>query len=561
MTVLWASQTGNAEEFAATAVQRLTESGIRPRLLDMDSCELDVLTGDVLVVTSTFGDGGPPDNGAGFWTRLDDSANRLTGMRYAVFALGDSSYDDFCGHGRKLDTLFADRGAKQLLPRQDCEPDFDEPGARWLDAVIAALSEAGDHGAGDDLGGGGPSTGFRSGTATGVLERSAPAPLPVRRTAPTTFTRIAPVAAPLLGNEVLTAPDAAKEVRRISFDLSGLEARYEVGDSLGVRPTNCPSLVGEWLAATGLDGYREVEAGGAEMSLEQALCTHYDITKVSRGLLEFVAGHNPSNRLAKLLRRDNRNELASYLWDRQLVDVLGDFPVHADRVEWLDVLGKLRPRQYSISSSPLVSPDRVELTVGVVRYGDPTATGSAARRGGVCSTFLADRSANAMVPIFLQRAPHFRPPLDPGTPMIMVGPGTGIAPFRGFLHERRAQGATGRNWLFFGDQHAAQNFYYRTELEDMFRTGHLSRLDLAFSRDQRERIYVQHRMIEHGAELWSWLRDGAHFYVCGDAARMAEDVDDALLRIARIHGKLDEDGALAFKKQLIAEKRYVRDVY
>jgi sulfite reductase alpha subunit-like flavoprotein len=203
----------------------------------------------------------------------------------------------------------------------------------------------------------------------------------------------------------------------------------------------------------------------------------------------------------------------------------------------------------------------VELTVGIVRYGDPAAAGSAARRGGVCSTFLADRAADAAVPIFLQRAPHFRPPLDPTVPMIMVGPGTGIAPFRGFLHERRALGATGRNWLFFGDQHAAQNFYYRAELEDMFRTGHLSRLDLAFSRDQRERIYVQHRMIEHGAELWSWLRDGAHFYVCGDAARMAADVDEALLRIARIHGKLDEEGALAFKKQLTAEKRYVRDVY
>src|SRR5690606_14602924 len=231
------------------------------------------------------------------------------------------------------------------------------------------------------------------------------------------------------------------------FDLGDTDARYEVGDSLGVWPSNCPSLVGEFLDAAGLAAGRTVTAGDTEMPLEQALRTHFDIARVSRDLLEFVAGRNPSNRLAKLLRRDNRNELAGYLWDRQLVDVLRDFPIRADLVEWLDVLKKLQPRQYSISSSPLVSPREVELTVGIVRYGDPRMAGSAARRGGVCSTFLADRAA-AAVPIFLQRSPHFRPPLDPSVPMIMVGPGTGIAPFRGFLHERRALGATGKNWLF-----------------------------------------------------------------------------------------------------------------
>nr|WP_280234197.1 bifunctional nitrate reductase/sulfite reductase flavoprotein subunit alpha [Nocardia cyriacigeorgica] len=568
VTVLWASQTGNAEEFAALAAQRLTESGFDPRLLDMDSCELGALTGDVLVITSTFGDGGPPDNGTDFWTRLDDSAARFTGMRYAVFALGDSSYDDFCGHGRKLDEKFAERGAARLLPRVDCEPDFAETGEAWLDEVLVALGGSETDPSGGSSGGGPadsvglPTPTGSGGAATAVLDRTttAPAPQPTRRV-PAPFSRNAPLRAPLVRNEVLTTADSSKEVRRFGFDLSGLDASYEVGDSLGVWSANCPALVQEWLDATGLDGRWNVEVDSAELPLAEALRTHYDITKISHDLLEFVAERNPDKRLAKLLRRDNRNELAGYLWDRQAVDVLRDFPVRADLVEWLGALKKLQPRQYSISSSPLVSPDEVELTVGVVRYGDPAATGSAARRGGVCSTFLADRADAGQVPIFLQRAPHFRPPLDPSVPMIMVGPGTGIAPFRGFLHERRALGATGRNWLFFGDQHAAQNFYYRAELEDMFRTGHLSRLDLAFSRDQRERIYVQHRMIEHGAELWSWLREGAHFYVCGDAARMAKDVDDTLLKIARIHGKLDEDAALAFKKQLVTEKRYVRDVY
>ncbi|MFE5459605.1 molybdopterin-dependent oxidoreductase [Nocardia sp. NPDC056564] len=566
VTVLWASQTGSAAELAATVGARLAECGFAPRLLDMDSCAVDALAGDVLVISSTFGDGGPPDNGADFWNRLDGTAIRLTGVRYAVFALGDSAYDDFCGHGRRLDEKLAEYGATRLLARVDSEPDFQEPAERWLDSIVGVLGESMEGVVPEDDPRPAPpdrTARTRGSTLTAVLARAAaPAPGRTRREiAP--FTRQAPVPAPLVRNEALTRAGSAKEVRQFGFDLRGLEADYEVGDSLGVWPTNDPMLVDEWLAATGLDGRRIIEVDDRELPLAEALRTHYDISKVSNDLLGFVAERNANVRLAKLLRQNNRNELDHYLWDRQAVDVLRDFPVRADLVDWLGTLKKLQPRQYSISSSPLVSPDEVQLTVGIVRYGDPAATGSAARRGGVCSTFLADRAGAdpGSVPIFLHRAPHFRPPADPAAPMIMVGPGTGIAPFRGFLQERRELGCTGRNWLFFGEQHAARNFYYRTELEDMFRSGFLTRLDLAFSRDQRERIYVQHRMIEHGAELWSWLADGAHLYICGDATRMAKDVDDALLRIARVHGNLDEPAAHAFRKHLITQKRYVRDVY
>ncbi|MET9491824.1 bifunctional nitrate reductase/sulfite reductase flavoprotein subunit alpha [Nocardia sp. NPDC006630] len=561
VTVLWASQTGTAEELAAAVATRLAAADFTPRLVDMDSTDLADLTGDVLVITSTFGDGGPPDNGQDFWDRLSDSAIRLTGMRYAIFGLGDSSYDEFCGHGRKLDELFTKCGATRLLPRIDSEPDHDELSEQWIDEVTAALIGSETSGpepvpqtlkrtaAPSGIATPGSASSYSGGSGSGSA---------VTTLAPAQFTRHAPLPARLVRNELLSRPGSEKEVRRFGFDLRGLDASYEVGDSLGIKPANCEALVAEWLAATGLDGRRLIDLEDRELPLAEALRTHYDITKVSTDLLSFIAEHNASPHLAKLLRRDNRNELDSYLWDRQPVDVLRDFPVRADLVEWLGTLKKLQPRQYSISSSPLVDPHEVQLTVGVVRYGNPVAAG-AARRGGVSSTFLADRAGEA--PIFLQRAPHFRPPLDPNAPMIMVGPGTGIAPFRGFLHERRALGCQGRNWLFFGDQHAADNFYYRAELEDMFRSGFLTRLDLAFSRDQRERVYVQHRMIEHGAELWAWLREGGHFYVCGDAARMAKDVDDTLLRIARIHGKLSEEAALAFKKQLVAEKRYVRDVY
>ena len=229
--------------------------------------------------------------------------------------------------------------------------------------------------------------------------------------------------------------------------------------------------------------------------------------------------------------------------------------MRAEPEQWQEVLVRLTPRNYSISSSPLVSPREVQLTVSVVRY----RGADGGQRGGVCSTFLADRAAAA--PVFLQRSPHFRPPEDGATPMIMVGPGTGIAPFRGFLQERRALGHAGRNWLFFGDQHRSENFYYRDDLEDMVRDGFLNRLDLAFSRDQADRVYVQHKMLDYGADVWRWLDDGGHFYVCGDASRMAKDVDAALTAIIRRHGSMSDEDAHDYKRELVAAKRYVRDVY
>lgn len=364
----------------------------------------------------------------------------------------------------------------------------------------------------------------------------------------------------LVGNKLLSLPGATKEVRRFTFDTrdSAVPLAYEAGDALGVEARNCPALVAEWLAVTGLDPEGPVDVSGAgTVPLGEALHRHLDIARITPGLLRLVAERTHDRTLKKLLRPDNKGELAQYTWGRQAVDVIAEHSARATAAEWAGALTRLRPRLYSISSSPLTDPGLVDLTVSVVRYENRHG----AVRKGVASTFLADAEAGSPVPVFVQRAPHFRPPADPATPMVMVGPGTGVAPFVGFLDERRALGHRAANWLFFGEQRSATDFYYREELDFLRRDGTLTRLDTAFSRDQRAKIYVQDRMREHGAQLWSWLQEGAHFYVCGDASRMAKDVDRALRDIAVAHGGLQEDAATAYVEQLAADKRYARDVY
>lgn len=317
-------------------------------------------------------------------------------------------------------------------------------------------------------------------------------------------------------------------------------------------------LVAEWLALTGLDPEEIIDLpDGTGIPLGEALRTRFDIARITPDLLKFVVARTGDRDLRQLLRPDNKGELAKWSWGRQAADVVGAFPVRASAAEWAGVLKRLQPRLYSISSSPLIHPAEVRVTVSVIRYTNDLGRD----RKGVCSTYLADCADDGPVQVYVQRSPHFRPPAGSTTPMIMIGPGTGVAPFIGFLEDRRARGHTGPNWLFFGEQHGATDFYYREDLEEFVASGHLDRLDLAFSRDQRNKVYVQDRMREHGPRLWRWLQDGAHLYVCGDAGRMAKDVDRALHEIVAAHGGLDQDAAAACIAQLATDKRYVRDVY
>ncbi len=548
LLVLYGSQSGSAEGLAKKFAKEATTKGFAPRVMELNAAAKLDLTQEAraVIITSTWGDGEPPDNATEFWSHISaEAAPKLANLNYSVLALGDKNYSEFCGAGKKLDERLEALGAKRIHPRVDCDLDYEALAKGWMDGVWPALIAT--------------STGSESAASDPGNSPNGPSPAADSSTASPTYSRTNPFPARLITNRKLTGVDSGKDTRHfeISFQDSGLT--YEVGDALGVIPQNCPALVDEIIRALGCDGEEGVtEPSGKETSLRSALLRNYQITKPGSSLLQLIADKAGDEELKSLLEPSRKADLDKFLYGREVIDVLLRCPTakFAPK-EFVGLLAKLQPRLYSISSSPKAHPGEVHLTIAAVRY---ESHGRA--RKGVCSTFLADHvEADTPVPVFVQTSHGFRIPADGSKPIIMIGPGTGIAPFRAFLEERRAIGATGKNWLFFGDQKAACDFLYREQLEAMLAEGSLTRLDTAFSRDQAEKIYVQTRMLEQAAALWRWLEDGAHLYVCGDAKRMAKDVDAALHEIIQNAGGKTADEAKAYVAKLKSDKRYQRDVY
>lgn len=533
--ILYGSQTGSAEGLAHRLGKLAGKRGFSTQVKPLsDGVALDwSAVKNLLVITSTYGDGDMPDNAQPCWDFFaSDLAPMLAPVRFSVLALGDTNYAAFCQAGKRFDARLEELGAQRISPRVDCDVDYEKAALSWFDSVVGKLNP--------------------SSTSTLIAESVTDVGL-------VGYSRTNPFPAKLRTSRILNGTGSSKETRHIEISLEGSDLNYEVGDALGVMPSNCPALVNEVIQALDCDGEEAISLqSGGETSLRAALQNHYDIAKLPIELLKEYFHRSGDALYTQWLQPGREDDLRKYVYGREVIDLLLGFPdVRLTAAEFCASLKTLTPRLYSISSSPLAHPGEVHLTVGIVRY---EANGRS--RGGVCSTFLADRVANGgTVPVYVQTSHGFRLPADGKVPVIMVGPGTGVAPFRAFLEERQTRGEAGRNWLFFGDQKQSGDFLYREQIEAWQKDGHLTRLNTAFSRDQEKKIYVQHRMEEEAAELWSWLQEGAHFYVCGDASRMAKDVDQALHRVAQIGGGLSAEAAADFIKQLRAGKRYLRDVY
>lgn len=545
VTVLFGSETGNGQSLASTIVEKLQAKQLPVQSFSMDDFKPQNLkkVQDLLIITSTHGEGEPPENARSLYEFLHSKrAPKLENVRFSVLALGDESYEFFCQTGKDFDKRLEELGGERLYPRVDCDVDFEDPAEQWMSGVVAVLHE----------------TSNANASAISVSEKQAAATLLEEKQS--VYSKKNPYPAEVLENINLNGRGSNKETRHLVLSLEDSGLTFEPGDSLAILPENDPELVDSLINELGWNPEESVQINeeGDIYSLRKALLSKFEITRLTKSFIQAAAELFHHEELKKLAEPGNEEKVKAYLDGRDLLDFVRDFPpVQLKPVDFIHILRKLPARQYSIASSLKANPDEVHLTISTVRF---QAHGR--NRKGVCSSQIAERiQPGDMLPIYVDQNPNFKLPSNPDKPIIMIGPGTGVAPFRAFLQEREAEGITGKSWLFFGDQHFSSDFLYQVEWQKWLKNGVLTKMDVAFSRDQAEKVYVQHRMLEKRKEFYQWLEEGAVVYVCGDEKHMARDVHQTILTILEKEGGLTSEQAAVYLDQMRKQKRYQRDVY
>nr|WP_176466147.1 assimilatory sulfite reductase (NADPH) flavoprotein subunit [Vibrio metoecus] len=536
LSIIFASQTGNAKGVAQALLKEAQAEGINAQLFDASDYKGKDLAKEthVIFVASTNGEGEAPDNALVLHEFLKSKkAPKLPNLKYGVLGLGDSSYEFFCQTGKDFDQFLENLGAQRLIDRLDADVDYQAAATQWRTQVLSILK--------DEL--------------TGAAAVTSVAASAVSQTAESHYSKEQPYTASLSTSQKITGRDSGKDVHHIEIDLADSGITYQPGDALGVWYENRPQLVDALLDSVGLSGNEQVQVDGETLSLHSALTHYYEITAANPQLVAQFAELAQSEKLTSLAQ--DKEALREYATRTQVIDVLREEKVTLSAIQLLSLLRRLTPRLYSIASSQSEVGEEVHLTVGVVEY-----EYKGEQRLGGASSFLAHQlEEGAPVKVFVEHNNNFKLPSDDNAPLIMVGPGTGIAPFRSFIQERENRGAAGKNWLLFGDRTFTQDFLYQVEWQKYLKSGVLNRLDVAFSRDQHEKVYVQHRLLEQAELVWQWLQEGAYFYVCGDASRMAKDVHQALITVVEQQGGLSREQAEEYVSELRKAKRYQRDVY
>ncbi|WP_153915007.1 assimilatory sulfite reductase (NADPH) flavoprotein subunit [Shewanella sp. TC10] len=534
VTILFGSQTGNGKAIAKELAAQTSAKGFAVNLASMADYNVRQLKQEtiLLAVVSTHGEGEAPDDAIELHKFLASKrAPKLDQLNFSVLALGDTSYEFFCQTGKDFSERLTALGAKELLPIVECDVDYEEAAEQWQEQVIEAVEPL-----------------VQASGASVVSIDTAKA------TSESEFTKQQPYEAEILLSQKLTGRDSDRDVRHVEIDLGESGISYEVGDALGIWFTNNQALVNEVLSGLSLDATTEVTVSKQTVTLEQALVEKKELTQLYPGLVTAWAELAANDELSAIAA--DKEQTRQFVLGHQLADLISLYPIQIDAAKLVELLRPLTPRLYSIASSQAEVENEVHLTVALVE--DERA--GQARFGGA-SHFLASAEEGQLVKVYVEPNKHFRLPENNDTPVIMVGPGTGVAPFRAFMQQRAADGITSDSWLFFGNPHFEQDFLYQVEWQQYLKSGDLSRLDVAFSRDQEHKVYVQHRIAEHGESIWNWLQSGAHFYICGDAERMAKDVHQALINLAMEFGGLDEAGAESYLEDLRSAKRYQKDVY